>query len=82
MKGSLMQSKRGTARVLGGLLALSLIAAGCGDDKDDEMGSSSNTTEAPSGARTGGVSAFGFGGTNFHVVVEEHIPSMTLTARN
>ena len=28
----------------------------------------------PSGARRGGVSAFGFGGTNFHVVLEEHVP--------
>ncbi len=28
----------------------------------------------PSGVRRGGVSAFGFGGTNFHVVLEEHVP--------
>ncbi len=28
----------------------------------------------PSGVRRGGVSAFGFGGTNFHVVMEEHVP--------
>ena len=28
----------------------------------------------PDGARSGGVSAFGFGGTNFHVVLEEHVP--------
>ncbi|HET8681425.1 MAG TPA: acyltransferase domain-containing protein, partial [Micromonosporaceae bacterium] len=29
----------------------------------------------PAGAaRTGGVSAFGFGGTNFHLVLEEHVP--------
>ena len=48
-----MQSKRATTRILGGLFALSLVAAGCGDDKDDEMGSSSNTTEAPSGAQDG-----------------------------
>ncbi len=27
-----------------------------------------------SGVRRGGVSAFGFGGTNFHVVLEEHVP--------
>ncbi len=26
------------------------------------------------GIRRGGVSAFGFGGTNFHVVMEEHVP--------
>ncbi|MCB0999515.1 MAG: SDR family NAD(P)-dependent oxidoreductase [Acidimicrobiales bacterium] len=26
------------------------------------------------GIRRGGVSAFGFGGTNFHVVLEEHVP--------
>ena len=28
----------------------------------------------PGGARSGGVSAFGFGGTNFHVVLEEYVP--------
>ncbi len=26
------------------------------------------------GVRTAGVSAFGFGGTNFHIVLEEHVP--------
>ena len=29
---------------------------------------------APGGTRVAGVSAFGFGGTNFHVVLEEHVP--------
>ncbi len=28
----------------------------------------------PEGARCAGVSAFGFGGTNFHAVLEEHVP--------
>jgi len=28
----------------------------------------------PEGARRGGVSAFGFGGTNVHAVLEEHVP--------
>jgi acyl transferase domain-containing protein len=31
------------------------------------------TPDCPA-VRRGGVSAFGFGGTNFHVVVEEHVP--------
>ncbi len=30
----------------------------------------------PSGARRGGVSAFGFGGTNFHAVLEEYVPGL------
>src|SRR6266545_1132866 len=31
-------------------------------------------TVPPGGVRRGGVSAFGFGGTNFHAVVEEYVP--------
>ncbi|MGZ4821406.1 MAG: beta-ketoacyl synthase N-terminal-like domain-containing protein, partial [Terriglobales bacterium] len=31
-------------------------------------------TMPPDGVRRVGVSAFGFGGTNFHIVLEEHIP--------
>ena len=30
----------------------------------------------PGGVRRGGVSAFGFGGTNFHAVVEEYVPGL------
>ena len=30
----------------------------------------------PDGARRGGVSAFGFGGTNFHAVLEEYVPGL------
>ena len=39
--------------------------------------------EPPSGVRRGGVSAFGFGGTNFHAVLEEYVPGRfdTATAR-
>ncbi|MFN8096775.1 MAG: SDR family NAD(P)-dependent oxidoreductase [Dermatophilaceae bacterium] len=32
--------------------------------------------ESSHGARRGAVSAFGFGGTNFHVVLEEHVPGL------
>ncbi|MFZ2016860.1 MAG: beta-ketoacyl synthase N-terminal-like domain-containing protein, partial [Nocardioides sp.] len=32
--------------------------------------------EAPEGIRRGGVSAFGFGGTNFHAVLEEYVPGL------
>ncbi|MBK9682990.1 MAG: SDR family NAD(P)-dependent oxidoreductase [Betaproteobacteria bacterium] len=35
----------------------------------------------PCGVRRGGVSAFGFGGTNFHVVLEEHVPGRHQPAR-
>jgi acyl transferase domain-containing protein len=31
-------------------------------------------SQPPCGVRRGGVSAFGFGGTNFHAVVEEYVP--------
>jgi acyl transferase domain-containing protein len=33
-----------------------------------------NAEDCPDGIRRGGVSAFGFGGTNFHVVAEEYVP--------
>ena len=35
---------------------------------------------APDHTRIAGVSAFGFGGTNFHVVLEEHVPGRRSTA--
>ena len=39
-----------------------------------EHRSCANSRPGPSGARVAGVSAFGFGGTNFHAVVEEYVP--------
>ena len=36
---------------------------------------------APGGTRVAGVSAFGFGGTNFHVVLEEHVPGQLVGQR-
>ncbi len=35
----------------------------------------------PEGARRGGVSAFGFGGTNFHAVLEEYVPGLHRSER-
>jgi acyl transferase domain-containing protein/acyl carrier protein len=35
----------------------------------------------PSGVRRGGISAFGFGGTNFHAVLEEYVPGRFDVAR-
>ncbi|MFO7769128.1 MAG: beta-ketoacyl synthase N-terminal-like domain-containing protein, partial [bacterium] len=37
--------------------------------------------KGPSGVRRGGVSAFGFGGTNFHVVMEEYVPGRIASER-
>ena len=34
---------------------------------------------APGRTRVAGVSAFGFGGTNFHIVMEEHVPGHLTT---
>ena len=37
--------------------------------------------EAPAGMpRVAGVSAFGFGGTNFHIVVQEHVPELRIVS--